>query len=111
MPGRRVLTQALRDFAMPGAVAHAGEVGGEGELVAGGATVAHAGAPLKVAALQDAVGDGSWGGAGDGCRRRDGEVGKERMSEEVNERKRAREGHMLSPHPHQQHFCPTSVHG
>ena len=92
MPGRRVLTQALRDFAMPGAVAHAGEVGGEGELVAGGATVAHAGAPLKVAALQDAVGDGSWGGAGDGCRRRDGEVGKERMSEEVNERKRAREG-------------------
>lgn len=57
---------------MPGAVAHAGEVGGEGELVARRAGVAHAAAPLEVAALQDAVGDGRRGGTGDGC----GEGGK-----------------------------------
>lgn len=63
--GAGLLTQALGHLAAPGAIAHAGEDGGEGELVARRAAVAHAGAPLEVGALQDAVRDGKGGHAGD----------------------------------------------
>ena len=78
------LTQALRQHAAPGAVGHAGEHGGEGELVARGAAVAHAAAPLEVAALQRPVADGRGRRARHGCRRtHDHNIKEEEKKKEI----------------------------
>lgn len=68
--GSRLLTEALGDLPAPGAVALAGEHGGQGQLVALQAGVADAGAPAEIRAHHLPVGNGLRSSAGDGCGRR-----------------------------------------
>lgn len=52
-----VLTQALGNFSAPGAIAHTSEDGREGKFITWRTAVAHAGAPLKVTAFQQPIGN------------------------------------------------------